>query len=473
MHDPRRDPLGERQPAHRVAGEHAQGQPVGGVGGERDGLVLGAEPHDRRHRPEDLLPVGGRVDADPVQDRRPVEQPVEGAAGGEPGAAGDARLHQAVHLVPLTGVDERAERHLPGVRVPDRQRVGVRGEPLDILVGDVGVHEVPAGRHADLPRVQVGAPRPGGHREVQVRVGQDDERGVAAELQVDPLEVPPGELGDGPSGGGRAGERDDPDRGVRDQRRADVGAAGQDVQQALGQARLAQQRGDREPAADGRARVRLQHDRVADGERRRDGADREDEREVERGDDADDPHGRPPGEAEPGQGGGQDVAERPGRERRRLVALLGRDVRLDGRLRRHRTGLPDQPRLHVGREGLEPRAGPAQHPGPLPRSSSRPTRAGPRPPRRRPGRRRRPRPARPGRGRRRWPVRRRRGARRPAGARPAVQSLLLTMLSHPFRLLDVGVHAPAQVGEARRGPGRELVAFVGQVHVEGVEDRRG
>ena len=108
------------------------------------------------------------------------------------------------------------------------------------------------------------------------------EGGVAAEFEVGALEVAAGRLADRPARGGGAGEGDDRHARVGDQGLADVRAARQDLQQVLGQTGLGEDRGERESAADRRARVRLQDDRVAEGEGRGDGADREDQRGVER-----------------------------------------------------------------------------------------------------------------------------------------------------------------------------------------------
>ena len=70
-----------------------------------------------------------------------------------------------------------------------------------------------------------------------------------------------------PAGLRRAGEGDLVDAGVLDERRAGAGAEpGQDVEDAAGQAELLDQRGERE-RRDGRVLGRLEHDRVAAGER--------------------------------------------------------------------------------------------------------------------------------------------------------------------------------------------------------------
>ena len=89
--------------------------------------------------------------------------------------------------------------------------------------------QVPARGHADLPLVQVRAPGAGGDRPVEVDVVEYHERGVAAQFEVDPLEVAAGQFGHRAAGRRGAGERYDPHHGVRDQRGAHVRSAGKDV----------------------------------------------------------------------------------------------------------------------------------------------------------------------------------------------------------------------------------------------------
>ncbi len=67
-----------------------------------------------------------------------------GAAGGELGAAGRTGLDQAVDLAELGTVDERAEMDLLAVRVADREGVGPGGQPVDVLVVQRRVDQVPA-----------------------------------------------------------------------------------------------------------------------------------------------------------------------------------------------------------------------------------------------------------------------------------------------------------------------------------------
>src|SRR5581483_11733750 len=64
----------------------------------------------------------------------------------------------------------------------------------------------PARRHADLALVQEGAERRRVDRVLEVRVGQDEEGVVAAELEHDALELAPGRLGESAPGGRGTGE---------------------------------------------------------------------------------------------------------------------------------------------------------------------------------------------------------------------------------------------------------------------------
>ncbi len=113
------------------------------------------------------------------------------------------------------------------------------------------------------------------------------------------------------------------------------------------------------------ARVRLEHDRVAERERRGDRADGQDLREVERRDHADDADRHPLGEAEPRLLARQQLAVGAGRERGRLVDLLDGDVRLELGGGADLAALADDPALDLGGVLLPDAAGPAQDRGAL------------------------------------------------------------------------------------------------------------
>ena len=205
-----------------------------------------------------------------------------------------------------------------------------------------------------------------------VDVAHDDQRRVAAQFQVRPLEVLPGQRTDRPPGAGRAGEGDDPDGGLDDQGLADVGPTGQHLQDAGRQARLLEDAGEHRPTADRRARVGLEDHRVAQRQRRRDRADRQDGRHVERRDHADHPRRYAAGERQPRRPGAQQLAVGVGGQRRGLVALLRAGVHLEVTEGLDRAGLPRQPALDLVRVGLQHLSGPPQHPCPLLEGQRRP-----------------------------------------------------------------------------------------------------
>ena len=140
-------------------------------------------------------------------------------------------------------------------------------ERLQVVVVDL-VEDVEALRRgADLPGVEERGPgaAPGRHVDLVGDVGADDERVLAAHLQVDPGDPLRADGGDPLAGLDRAGERDALDPLVGHQRRADRAVAGDDVHDPGGE--VVEARGDRE----GRQRRELRglrHGRVAGGERR-------------------------------------------------------------------------------------------------------------------------------------------------------------------------------------------------------------
>ena len=82
-----------------------------------------------------------------------------------------------------------------------------------------GPHEHPGGGGAVLAGVEVAGLGDGGGRRLDVGVVEDDDRRLAAELEVDPLEVGRGRAGDLAAGPHRAGDRDHLRGPVLDQRR--------------------------------------------------------------------------------------------------------------------------------------------------------------------------------------------------------------------------------------------------------------
>ena len=66
---------------------------------------------------------------------------------------------------------------------------GLRSELVDEVVVDPVSDEVAAGGHADLALVEERRPAGQPDRLLDVRVVEDQQRGVAAQLEVGPLEV--------------------------------------------------------------------------------------------------------------------------------------------------------------------------------------------------------------------------------------------------------------------------------------------
>ncbi len=165
--------------------------------------------------------------------------------------------------------------------------------------------------------MQEGPPRREVHRLVDVGIRPDDIGGVAAELEVRPLQVAAGQLADRTTGPRRPGEGDHAHPRVGDHRLADLGSPGDELQEPCGQARLLEDAHHRHTAGDHGAGVGLEQHGVSQRESRRDGADAEDQRHVERGDHADDADRDLLCEREPRLLAGEDRAQRSRKAERR------------------------------------------------------------------------------------------------------------------------------------------------------------
>ena len=158
-------------------------------------------------------------------------------------------------------------RVITGPGVYDRAVADLVGEVRDEPVEDLRPRHDPAGGGAVLAAVPVARPAQVLGDELEVGIVEDDDRGLAAELEVEPLDLLGGDLRDPLAGVGVAGDRDHPDLRVGDEHLADrrAGAADdvedagrQDVGDELGEA----EGGERRPGR------RLEDDRVAGRERR-------------------------------------------------------------------------------------------------------------------------------------------------------------------------------------------------------------
>ena len=128
---------------------------------------------------------------------------------------------------------QRAEVRVGGAQVAHHVALGLLGEAVDDVVVDLAGGEHARRRGAVLAGVVVAGAGDRLEHRVEVDVVEDDDRRLAAELEVHALERLRGVLGDPLAGVDRAGERDDVDAVVLDDRGARVVAARDDVQHAL------------------------------------------------------------------------------------------------------------------------------------------------------------------------------------------------------------------------------------------------
>ena len=220
--------------------------------------------------------------------------------------------------------------------LPSAQLLGLADDALDEAVGDVAHHVDALDPRAGLAGVGEAAPDGAGDGVVEVGVGADDHRVLAAELQHRALEVGGADLADLAADVDRAGEEDLADAGAAE-RVADPAAAVDDPDQALGQPALLEHRAD--PLAEQRRQAgRLEDDAVAGHQRDRDLAEGDRPRVVPGRDHADDAD-RLVAEA-------AFLGEREGLGHRHL--LVSEDLRprlrapvqrVDGRQQLHRVGL--------------------------------------------------------------------------------------------------------------------------------------
>ena len=159
---------------------------------QRDRLLLVAEPLDGHDRAEHLVldDLGALVRVG--DDRRLVV----GARAIRPGAAEhqlrlglERPVDHALDLVGLGLRDERAHVEVVGVgRVAPLDRLHLVAERGDELVVDRGPGDHAAGRGAVLAGVPVARALEGLGRELDVGVVEHDDRRLAAELEVEPLD---------------------------------------------------------------------------------------------------------------------------------------------------------------------------------------------------------------------------------------------------------------------------------------------
>ena len=287
--DPHHAGLQLRRDVHRevdVLAPHRSRQPVTRVVGKLDGLFRRTEAHRGKHRAENFLLrqyVGG---SHAGGERRKMEPAGRGqlevglpAGGALPGALGD----QTLHPLELAAVDQRADVGVLVERAADAQPRHPRLHLGDEGIGDAFLDEQPRSGAADLALVEPDPVDQSFHRAVEVGILEDEEGGLAAELQRELLAGTRRRPADDLAHLGRAREGDLVHAGMVDDRGAGARAARNDVDDALRHAGpLAdlgkQKRGER------RELRRLQHHRAAGGERRSDLPGEHQQRKVPRDD---------------------------------------------------------------------------------------------------------------------------------------------------------------------------------------------
>ena len=200
-----------------------------------------------------------------------------------------------------------------------------------------------AGGHADLALMEPGAERDRRSGGVEIGVLQHDHGVLAAEFELDLLQMLAGEFADAAPDSARAGERHHGDVGIGADRLAGFDAARQNMEHALGQAGFLEYPGDDEAAGHDRARIGLEDDRVAGRQRRSDGAHRQDQREVEWRDDADDAARNAPGNADAAGIGRQHQALRLGAHGGGAIETFRHQMDFEAGLGRNAAGLARDP----------------------------------------------------------------------------------------------------------------------------------
>ncbi len=217
-----------------------------------DRLGLAVEGDQHLHRAEDLFLGQGMVGRHVVDQCRAhvvaaARRAVDELALGDDDEAVVARQAEVVldhHLLPLR--DHRADVEVERRRA-DAQR--------PVALGHAGAHRLEQrpldqdarGRRAGLPGVLDAGVDEKGQRRVEVGIGEDDLRALAAELERDRDHVRRGRGLHPRAGGDRAGERQMVDARMRRQRRARfLAEPGHDVERPRRQAGLERDPGERE-----------------------------------------------------------------------------------------------------------------------------------------------------------------------------------------------------------------------------------
>ena len=367
--------LGHAGGAAEVPRPHRRREPVLHAVGPLQRLRLVAELLDGDDRTEDLV-LDHLVVLLEVGDDRRLE-PVPAVVRRHVAARGDARvrrraLDEALDALALDLADDRAHVGVVVQRVAVDGALRLLGERIDEVPIDAGAGEHARGGRAVLAGVEVAGARDALGGGLDVGVVEHDDRGLAAELEVDALERVGGGGGDGLAGADRAGEGDEVDALVAHELLTDVALAEDDVEDAGGDVLVDELR---EPDGGGRRVLRRLEDHgVAGGDRGGELPDGHHERVVPRRDPAADPDRLAAdrrrvaghvlgarGALEDAGGGGHEADLVGGRrdlladrQRERLAGVLGLDLRELLTALLQLVGDLQQREAALGRRGLTP-----------------------------------------------------------------------------------------------------------------------
>ena len=187
--DPHRaglDLAGHVQRQVDVVRPHAGSQPVTGVVRQFHGLGRGAEGQRDQHRAKDLLLHGSSRRVQPRDQGRLVEQSLFGQLDvrlEHVPALAHARLHPAVHRLPLRLVHDGA--HVDGLveRIADAHVAHAVLELADELLGDVFLHQQARTGTADLALVEPDRIDHALDCSVQIGIFEHDEGRLAAQFE--------------------------------------------------------------------------------------------------------------------------------------------------------------------------------------------------------------------------------------------------------------------------------------------------
>lgn len=197
------------------------------------------------------------------------------------------------------------------------------GKECGVVGGNTFVHQLTAGGHADLSLVHERAESADRCGFFEVDVIHDDQRVVAAEFQVRALEVATCQFADSASCACRPGECDDANARMNHERLTGVSATREHAEHSGGQAGFFEDAGKNHAATDRRPRIRLEDYRIAQCQCGSDCTNRQDDREVERCDDADGSDGHATREAQPRLLRAQYLTDGVCGQCRSVVALFG------------------------------------------------------------------------------------------------------------------------------------------------------